>query len=237
MTKICSWDLEIAAIIPDKRGTNWDDYRPYGITCAAAWLMPEGRPVLWHDDYASRMSSDSCGEMGQFLRIQVAKGYNVVSWNGASFDFDVLAEECHPADFDNVVELALGHVDPALQMMRELGFMCGLAAAAEGCGLDGKTMKGADAPIKWAANDRAEQNLVLDYVIKDAQITGQVYQYILRTGYLPYYSKRRRTIEQWVPRVWREGNRLLTVEEVGTLNPPANRPWRTYEQAIAWMEK
>lgn len=234
--RLCAWDLEIAAIIPDDRGVNWSDYRPYGITCAAAWLWPEQEIILWHGEYGDRMPPDSCGDMGLFLRTQQAKGYDVVTWNGGYFDFDVLAEECRPEDFDNIVELALRHVDPGLQMMRELGFMCGLAAAAQGCGLGGKTMKGKDAPLKWKGT-RAQQDEVLEYVGHDARLTGQVYLHIMRNGNLPYISKRSGQLEQWVPRVWREGNRLLTVEEVGMLNPPANRPWKTYEEATAWMAR
>lgn len=241
VTRLCAWDIEIAAIIPDGHGVNWSDYRPYGVTCAAIWLWPGGQVHTFAPEaatadgpYDARMSVEACRVMFNILQDHWTRGFDVVTWNGGYFDFDCLAEEC--GRHADVVALALRHVDPGLQMLRELGFMCGLAAAAEGCGLGGKLMEGKMAPIKWATRDREQQDEVLEYVQQDARLTGQVYLHIMNNGSLPYYSKRHGTLEQWIPKGWRSDNRLFTVAEVASLTPPP-RPWKTYEEATAWMNK
>ncbi len=239
MNKVCAWDIEIAAVIPNGRGVNWADYRPYGITCAAIWTGGENTHTFVPDRegerYDPKMSPEACAAMLDVLLGFQQRGYDVVTWNGAYFDFDVLAEECPAERFEDVVALAQAHVDPGLQMLRELGFMCGLAAAAQGCDLGGKLMKGGDAPVKWKQG-AAEQEEVVRYVRKDALLTGQVYQHILQTGGLPYWSKRDYEIQEWFPQGWRTGNRLLTAEQVGELPAPRN-PWKTYEEATAWMSQ
>jgi len=205
MHKYIAFDLEITKSIPE--GTDdWHSIRPLGISCAATydsdgvsktWCGREGEDGRFLD----QMPESACRRMAEYLIQRQSEGYQVVTFNGLSFDFDVLAEEC--GDYldtkAKIANLALNHIDIAFAMFCEKGFMCGLSAAAKGMGLAGKTegMSGKMAPIMWA-EDREQQEKVLEYVAQDAKVTALVYDTILLTGRLSWISRSGRR-NRWYP--------------------------------------
>ena len=65
-----------------------------------AVAVDEPQPQVWHGHTdnstpAPRMSPDEAVSLVAYLATKVGAGYTIVTWNGLSFDFDVLAEESH----------------------------------------------------------------------------------------------------------------------------------------------
>ena len=145
--KYLAFDIETAKVVPENE-TNWKSHRPLGISCAATLLADSNELVLWHG--ADTMNQEQAGELVHYLATRVENGYTIVTWNGLSFDFDILAEESGMlAECRN---LAVDHVDMMFHVLCRLGFGVGLDAAARGMGIPGKPegMSGAMAPVLWA---------------------------------------------------------------------------------------
>ena len=238
-----SFDLEIAKSIPN--GTpDWNALRPFGITCAAT-LVSSGEDLVWRpekpkletDRYADQMTPGEVESLVNYLAELSANDCPPLSWNGASFDMRCLADEA-PDKFPEIVALTLDQIDPGFQMMREIGTMCGLQAAAEGMGVEGKlkSVGGARAPEMWRM-DRGNQELVLDYVLQDVRATENVYEAILDKGYLAW-STRSGNRRLWNPtfKECNEGRRLLTVAECLGM-PEHNRTWKTEKEMIGWLKE
>lgn len=167
MTKFLAFDLEIFKPIPDGE-TNWKAHRPLGISCAAAIATDHAAPTLWWASDNGPMTKGECQTMLTYLRTMQRKGYTLLTWNGLSFDFDILAEES--GMLAECADLAMNHIDMMFQFYCLKGFPLGLDACAKGCGLPGKPdgMDGAKAPALWQAG---EHQTVLDYVARDAETT------------------------------------------------------------------
>jgi len=73
-------------------------------------------------------------------------GFTIVTWNGLSFDFDVLAEES--GQLAECRQLALERIDMMFHIFCVKGFPVGLDNAARGTGIAGKPagMSGVKAP-------------------------------------------------------------------------------------------
>src|SRR5690242_3119322 len=87
---LASFDLEIAKELPE----NVNDllaYAPLGISCAAAAFEDSSSIMLWQG--VPKLSKEECRKLVQDLTACVASGYTLVTWNGCSFDFRVLAQE------------------------------------------------------------------------------------------------------------------------------------------------
>ena len=234
MGHFLAFDLEIATEIPE--GTDdWKALRPLGISCAAT-MTDDGLLRLWHGPehpdgrLAERMSPEECRALADYLAARAHIGYQIVTWNGLGFDFDVLQEECGAEDTQTLCRhVALyDHIDIAFQMLCEKGFMIGLDAAAKGMGLAGKTegMHGDLAPVLWRQG-RAEQARVLEYVAQDVRSTVEVYAAICRAQELRWVSRSGRP-QLWLPRMM-DRDRLLTVEECLQIPEPdtswMSAPW------------
>jgi hypothetical protein len=148
-----SWDLEIAAVIPDEERDSWDSYRPLGITCVGlAWEEEPGGAIRQRTERAtgSRMPRDQVDQVCDILLRAVDAGFTVTGWNTLGFDFDVLAEECGTSMRPAIRELALSsaHMDPMFHIVCAKGFGVGLEAVCRGLEIEGKVkdMTGADAP-------------------------------------------------------------------------------------------
>ena len=98
------------------------------------------------------------------LRAYVEQGYTLLTWNGAGFDFDVLAEEADA--YPDCRTLARDHVDMMFHVLCEMGFPIAIHNAAKAMHIEGKheSMSGRLAPSLWA---EGEFQTVLDYVAKD----------------------------------------------------------------------
>ena len=226
-----AFDLEIAREIPEGKISDWH----LGITCAATF---DSKPRVWFPKpdvgdrvpYPDCMSVRECCALLQYLVEQSAAGYDIVTWNGMGFDFRVLAAECHLdlIDWDNLVDLAWGHIDIAFNMLCDRGFMAGLNKATKGMGLSGKKegMSGALAPAMWQEG-RVVQEKVLEYVAQDAQATAELYQAIIAARSMTWITmKGVQSNRPWEPAIITDlgGQRLMTVTEANNLRQP-NTSW------------
>src|SRR5436305_9785616 len=93
--RFVTFDLEVASVLTDF--VNWRAYRPIGICCAAT-LNESGDCRLWFGRTAGgspspRMLPYEAAGLLAYLWSEQRSGRNVVTWNGANFDLDVLGEE------------------------------------------------------------------------------------------------------------------------------------------------
>ena len=234
-----SFDIEIAKA-DLKKGESWEPYfSEMGITCAATLCIPGNRMMAWKPiekdpevPFRPKMDQDELIVMAQYLVSQAERGNPPLAWNGARFDFRVLMEEAPEMKWD-IIALSWDQIDPALQMMTDLGYATSLKAAAAGMGVEGKLegMTGAEAPIAWTEG-RERQDLVLEYVKQDVAAAHNVYQAILEKGELRWTSGSGRPM-RWKPEIG--DGRLLTV--AGCLQVPQKRnPLMSREEAVAWMK-
>jgi hypothetical protein len=169
-----AFDIEISSIIPDGEN-DWKKFRPLGISCAAT-MAAGSPPVLWnspteHENYADRMTQDALHQLVTYLTEAVQQGWQILTWNGLGFDFDILAEESGLLQECRL--LALNHIDMMFHIFCLKGFPLGLDKAAKGMGLSGKTagMSGDLAPVLW---QQGEHKKVLQYVAQDVRTTLEV---------------------------------------------------------------
>ena len=220
MTKqYVAFDIEIAKSLPGDF-SDWKMHRPLGITCAAfAWLDEQGTPTARHvaardpqsGDYTPSMSVDQVASIVSDLQAFTQRGYTIVTWNGLSFDFDILAEESNR--IDDCRQLARNHADMMYHFLCLKGFPLSLDAAAKGMKLAGKSagVDGAMAPRMWA---NGEFQQVLDYVEQDAITTLELALAIETHRQLHWQSKRGKWLQV------RMSKGLLTVEQATELPEP-----------------
>jgi hypothetical protein len=155
-------------------------------------------------------------------------GCTLVTWNGAGFDFRVLAQAS--GRIEDCIELAWDHVDMMFWFHCVNGFSIGLSRAAEAVG-SGKTpgMSGADAPRLWAQGQYAQ---VVEYAKQDVRATAAVYEAAVRGNELCWVNSR--------GRISRVGGMLCSVREANDRPPPDTSwmrqpPWpRT--KFVGWMQ-
>jgi hypothetical protein len=169
--KFAAFDLEIAKDFPEN--SNWQDFSPLGITCAAVAFSDGTEPVFWKG--IPQLNQMECQKIVWKLHEFVNSGYTLVTWNGCGFDFSVLGEES--GLIKECGELALQHVDLMLIVTFTKGWFLSLQAALLGAGLQGKRksvvlsngsthddMSGSKAPKLWKDG---EYNAVLSYLRDD----------------------------------------------------------------------
>jgi hypothetical protein len=148
-------------------------YASLGISCAALRLSDVTEPILWSG--FPKLSQPQAAAIVNKLLALVAEGYTVVSWNGCSFDFWVLATES--GLIEDCAALALHHIDLMMQVTFTAGHYLGFEKALRGAGLSGKKkevtlrdgsrlmeMTDGEAPRLWA---RGESDAVLSYLRQD----------------------------------------------------------------------
>jgi hypothetical protein len=172
MNKYIAFDIETAKDVP---GTDfdWKPHRPLGISCIASLATGDEEPTAWFsrdaaDQPAKQMSQADVAAFVKHLFYATQNGFAVLTWNGLSFDFDILAEESGMSM--ECKQLAREHVDMMFHIVCEKGFPVGLAAAADGLQVPGKLegVLGIDAPSLWA---KGEHDKVLEYVKQDVRMT------------------------------------------------------------------
>lgn len=175
--KYVAFDIETAAMIPAS-ATDWRSHRPLGITCAATLACDEAGPRVWHGRTAEghptpRMRTEEAAGLVEYLIGRVEAGYQILTWNGLAFDFDILAEESEQKDACK--RLAWDHVDMMFHVFCCQGYRVALDKAAEGMHLPGKPpgMQGYMAPQLWA---EGRYETILKYVSHDVQIAMQLAQ-------------------------------------------------------------
>lgn len=227
--KYLAFDIEIFNEIPEGE-TDWKTHRPLGISCAATESSDGLHKDLWanDDDMSQPMTKEQCENLLAHLRVADRAGYKILTWNGLSFDFDILAEESGKKHL--CAELALKHIDMMYHFLCLKGFPVGLDAVARGLGLGGKTegMNGALAPQMW---QNGEYDKVLEYVAQDVRLTLDIAQAVDKGRGFGWTAKSGRwntvSIPQW-----------LTVVEAGNLEEPdtswMSEPWPR-SRFFEWM--
>jgi hypothetical protein len=227
--RFVAFDLETAKVLPTQV-TDLLAHRPLGIACAAAVVSDEAEPVTWHGARDGKPSPQmSCAEVSSIieqLKSFVDKGYTLVTWNGLSFDFNILAEESGlPSE---CAELALGHVDMMFHAVCQLGHYLSLGKAAEGLGIGGKTGSGSDAPAMWAQGRYDE---VLRYNVQDAKVTLEVAEESQRRGELVWITARGTPRSMPLPVGWRcvrDACQIALPDTSWMDNPPSRQSFMTW---------
>lgn len=215
--KYLAFDIEIAKKIP-KDETDWKAHRPLGITCAAA-ASSDGGLWNWHahdamGKFTDKMSKSQCHQLVEDLQ-WLSEDYQILTWNGLGFDFDILNEES-PLQQEYCKELALNHIDMMFHFFASKGFPLGLDAAAKGMGLSGKPegMDGAKAPELWPT----DPHKVMAYCSLDAKNTLALARAVDEAYCLEWTAKSGRQ-NTWYSEKW------LTVKEAMNILEPN----------VAWM--
>jgi hypothetical protein len=214
--KYLAFDIEIAKELPEGE-IDWKDHRPLGITCAAAYSSDGGLWNWWaHDErgkFTPAMTGEQCAQMVNDLgyMVDVCK-YDLLTWNGLGFDFDILGEESEA--FTLCRRLALGHIDMMFHFFAEKGFPLGLDKAAKGMGLPGKPegMDGALAPALWS---QGEYHKVLDYVSWDVKNTLALAQVVEKKERLDWISNSGRP-NSWQCQGWLQAKEAMKLVEPDT---------------------
>ncbi len=194
--KFASFDLESANAMPDNV-VSYDEYfDELGISCAAVALTDQDDIVFWYSEEKGPMPRHECKEVVEDLQQLVKDGYTIVTWNGTSFDFRLLAIES--GMFEECANLALHHIDMMLYVTFTKGWRLGLQAALEGAGLEGKLhevtlndgtiitdMGGAKAPAMWEAGER---EAVLSYLEEDVIQPLNLIHHIANTRTIDWIS-------------------------------------------------
>jgi hypothetical protein len=234
--KLASFDIEIAAVLPEGI-SDWARHPDLGISCAAAAFEDREEVKFWSG--VPRLDLHAAQLMARELVEIQASGYRIVTWNGCGFDFRVLAQES--AMVDELAPLTMQHVDLMLMVTFARGHYLGLQAALEGAGLTGKLkrvqlsdgawvedMEGSQAPILW---EQGEQEAVLAYLEQDVRQQLALAERVRERGEIRWTSRRGKP--QAVA-----FDKLLTVKECFSL-PEPDTSWMSdppsREQFVAWM--
>jgi uncharacterized protein YprB with RNaseH-like and TPR domain len=193
--RLAAFDLETAKILPI--GVNdLKAHAPLGIACAGIALSDSDEVEIWSGH--PQLTGDDCRALVARLQALVAEGYTLVTWNGASFDFFVLAHES--GLFKECGDLALSHVDLMVVVTFSKGYFLGLDKALAGAGLDSKRkkvtlkdgsvlpdMSGAQAPALWKAG---EDDAVVAYLKDDVSQLLALASIVDRTKTIRWNSNR-----------------------------------------------
>ncbi len=245
---LVAFDIEIAKDIPDE-ATDWIALAPLGLACAA--LMREGsrhpevrfnpseRPELYDPDTRA-MNGRGVDAVIDELTSLAARGDTLVTWNGTSFDFQVLALESGRRD--DCSRLALASVDMMFWLVCQRGHPLALDSALAGMGLSQKlhdvalrdgtraAIDGKQAPRYWRAG---EFDAVIAYCGEDARGTLELASACLSKRHLRWISRR------GAPNVVALGSRWPTVRECLEL-PLPDTSWMTKpldrRSFVSWFE-
>jgi len=192
--RFISFDLETLRLIPeDSTNEDWKENFPLGISCAG--LAFDDEVKIWRAK--SGLSKIQAGRLVRYMAGKVEDGYTLVTWNGASFDFFVLAE-CSGL-YDQCAELALNHVDLMVMVTFTKGWRLSLQTVCKGAGLAGKVkevtlqdgttidnMDGEMAVGLWAKGDYEP---VLTYLAGDVEQTLALANKIYRDKIMKWKSQ------------------------------------------------
>ena len=241
-----AFDVEIAKPVPD--GPDILVHRP-GIACAAiAREGDERASILFDPDVSPEMFDPAAKTMTRegALRILGAleeaagRGDRVVTWNGAGFDFRLLADET--GRHTDCVRLVMKSVDMMFQVLCDRGHPLSLDAALKGAGLPPKVdqvtlrsgapvhINGAEAPQYWQAG---EYGAVMAYCAADAERTAALAVACRQSRRLAWTSQKGKPNQIYLRSGW------LTVEQCLAL-PLPDTSWMTRpmtrDDVLAWTK-
>jgi hypothetical protein len=240
-----AFDVEIAKPVPE--GPDILVHKP-GIACAAIAREGEARASILFDPSESpalfgpetTMTREGALRILAALEDAVGRGDTLVTWNGAGFDFRLLADET--GRHADCARLAMASVDMMFQVLCERGHPLSLDAALKGAGLppkmdqvtlrngDAVHISGIDAPAFWQAG---EWTAVATYCAADAERTASLAAACQRSRQLAWTSQKGRPNQVYLRTGW------LTVEQCLAL-PLPDTSWMTNpmrrEDVLAWTK-
>jgi len=239
-----AFDMEIAQPVPDG---DLLAQRP-GIACAAFMREGDAQPVVlfdpadapqWFDPATHAMTRAGATQVMDTLTAAVGRGDTIVTWNGAGFDFRLLADET--GRHADCAHLARTSVDMMFQVLCDRGHPLALDTALRGMELaskirsvtltDGRTLviDGAAAPRLW---QQGEYRAVMIYCGGDVMGTLALAVECQRRRQLSWISQRGRPSQMLLSSGW------LTVDECLSL-PRPDTSWMTNpiqrEDVLQWM--
>lgn len=234
--QLASFDIEIASVIPDA-AHDWSSMPNLGISCAAVAFSDSDEVTFWSG--TPQMTQDEAQDLVHTLIDVNGAGYSLVTWNGCSFDFRVLADES--GMHQECAELAMEHIDLMLMVTFTKGWYLSLQKALDGAGLRGKLkrvrlddgsilddMDGSKAPALW---EEGEHEAVLSYLEEDVRQQLALAQFVLSDKRVQWVSNSGNP--QIVP-----FDGLKTVRQCFDIAEP-DTSWMTdpptREQFIDWM--
>jgi hypothetical protein len=241
-----AFDVEIAKPVPD--GPDILVHRP-GIACAAIAREGDERGSILFDPAASpglfepatkAMTREGALRILAALDEAAARGDRLVTWNGAGFDFRLLADET--GRHADCVRLVMASVDMMFQVLCDRGHPLSLDAALKGARLPPKMdevtlrngervhISGIEAPHYWQAGEYAA---VAAYCAADAERTAALAALCQASRRLAWISQKGRPNEIYLRSGW------LTVAQCLAL-PLPDTSWMTKpmrrEDVLAWTE-
>jgi RNase_H superfamily len=167
------------------------------IVCAGTSMIFDGfqDTQLWWGEgqlgglggaYTKRMSQRGAKDLVNFLYERYKNGYRIITVNGASFDWPILAYQS--GEHDKCRQVCLAHTDLCFIVIATKAHRLGLDAIAKGYGLQGKTegMNGSLASEMW---DCGEYENVLEYQANDASLTLNCATSLMHSGEIRWTSK------------------------------------------------
>lgn len=226
-----AFDIETAKVLPADV-SDLLAHRPLGIACAAAAMSDSSETLTWFGAGAvpaPQLSRAEARDLVGDLSARAREGYTLLSWNGLSFDFNVLAEES--ALPEECARLALNHVDMMFHAVCTVGHFIGLQKAAEGLRIPGKAggLTGSEAPARWAEGCHEE---VLGYNVQDARLSLAIAQACESRRELVWVTRKGTIGRMPLPNGWltvREARRLPLPDTSWMSQPP------TRESFTSWM--
>lgn len=234
---ILGFDLETAGIVEG------DGSYAIGITCAALasgvatiTYQPQYDRVLFR--YGDRMSRGDADRMAWALYQRVLDGDQLVTHNGAGFDWRVLWHEVSHSTRAIVKTIAFHSIDTGLLSFKQLGYMVGLGGLSRGLNLDGKVagMDGLKAVELWPTTYSAQQD-ILHYVSVDAEQTLAVYERLMQQGTTRWVTRKGTLSKAAFTPYTYEGVMLSTYEALTLPDAPVpswDNPLRS-EDLYGWL--
>ena len=222
--RFVAFDMEIAKPVPD--GADLLAGRP-GIACAALAREGAADPIVmfnpdvtpqWFDLDTKAMTLGGAAEILAALEALTGQGDTIVTWNGAGFDFRLLADET--GQHQACARLALDSIDMMFQVLCERGHPLALDSALKGMALPSKVdqvtlangetvhVSGADAPRLWQAG---EYLAVMTYCAGDVERTLALAIACQQRRHLAWISQRGRRNEVSLGAGWLPVRRCLSL--------------------------
>ena len=174
------FDVETTGLFPNGR-----------ITCVVTEF--EGRAKIWatpgkDDGTYTLLSEAAIEELVAFMESNGADGHGVVSYNGSSFDFKMLANQAKcTALKERIKRLALNHYDMHLACMVERGHRMKLDGLAKATLGSAKSGSGLDAIKYWKEKDYGK---LFDYCGQDVVLLRDLYNLVENGESLQFESAR-----------------------------------------------
>ena len=191
--KLASFDIELSTPISEE-DLEHNNLKDKKISCAAIARSDTEDVVVYEG--TPELSVSQSEELVEKLQTLKREGYGIVTWNGCSFDFQILANNSN--QFQECANLALSHHDLMLYVTFQKGWYLALNKALQGAGLDGKlkevrlsdgtvlkTMSGSKAPELW---QRGEKEAVINYLKQDVNQQLELGLWIQRNKKMSWLS-------------------------------------------------